>query len=72
MWKRTAEESVRDITAGAEIGIMQREEELIGQSGFKDGWGPQDKEFWQPLEIERCKKLYPLLGSPKGRLDFTQ
>ena len=49
------------MTTEAEIGIMQCEKELVGQSGFKDGWGPQDKEFWQPLEVERCKKLYPLL-----------
>lgn len=71
MWKRKVEESVRDMTTEAAIGIMQHEKVLIGQSGFKDGQGPQDKEFWQPLEVEICKKLYPLLRFPKGRLDFT-
>ena len=74
MWKRKVEESVRvrDMTIEAEIGIMQHEKVLTGQSGSKDGQGPQDKEFWQPLEVERCKKLYPPLHFPKGRLDFTQ
>ena len=63
MWRRKVEEPVRvrDMTTEAEIGIMQCEKESIGRSGFKDGWGPQDKEFWKPLEVERCKKLYHLL-----------